>query len=87
MGLYVIVVYAGLLISSLFIFGVVNHKVIKKHTKEVIHNDCYYLNPDEFKWNQKMDEKMKEEQGEDSNNDVTNIQLNHKTNDNLKIGI
>ena len=42
MGLYLVVIYITLIVSTFFISAVRNHKVIKRHTGEVIYNDCYY---------------------------------------------
>ena len=61
MGLYLIVIYLALIVSTFFISAVRNHKVIKRYTREVIYNDCYYLNPEDHKWNQKMAFKMSQE--------------------------
>ena len=62
MGLYLIVIYLALIVSTFFISAVRNHKVIKRYTREVIYNDCYYLNPEDHKWNQKMAFKMSQEE-------------------------
>jgi len=58
MGLYLVIIYIACIVSTFFISAVRNHKVIKRHTREIMYNDCYYLNPKEHKWSQKMVLKM-----------------------------
>ena len=63
MGVWVIIIYLTLLISTLLIGSVSNHKIIKKYTKDIIHNDCYYLNPNDFEHHLRLDKRMRKSEG------------------------
>ena len=96
MGLYLIICYLVILITGMFVSMAVNHKIIKRFTKQVIHNDCYYLDPVNHKWNLKMAQKylqeerkskkqLREEQKEmakimDESNDISKIKFIHLAN-------
>jgi len=84
MGVYIVVFYLTCLVSTFFASSVRYHRIIKRYPSEIIHNDCYYLDPKEFKWNQKMNYKIKIDDDFRMNNEV-NINIDNKNNSNLTI--
>ena len=84
MGVYIVVFYLTCLVSTFFASSVRYHRIVKRFPSEIIHNDCYYLDPKEFKWNQKMNYKIKFDDDFRMNNEV-NIKIDNKNDSHLSI--
>ena len=48
MGTYILVVELTLMIIAFLIFYALYRNNIEKYKKEILHNDCFYMNSEEF---------------------------------------